>query len=374
MKRTLYTLLLLMVLPIGSMAAGRIAEIWTQPAVFKADEQVSFFFDLTGTDLQDETEGVYMWSWFPSEPDAGHWSNPSSFAKLVHVEGSIWRLDLVPTVYYNKPANEISAFYGLLKNKDGSKVTDAFAPDAVPANAITVYDLSTIKKSENIIDYYPKQFTKKRPLSILINANNTWSNCETTGKQGELAKAPEVRMHGGVNNWAVQVQNSPENLSKTTLTHLGDGIYRKDIILNDYFGLTEDFKLININLVFANSSWAFQGKDVNCGDFVIVAPEIAAEPIPELILFPQKISKKDIFCIIRKTNESYVSKLNYTITAGSKTLTGAFEGTKAEMSAYIDLATNLKDESGLTKLHLVITDNTGRKIADTDIPLVQLTK
>jgi len=36
-------------LPFAAMAAGRIAEIWTQPAVFKADEPVSWFFDVTGT-------------------------------------------------------------------------------------------------------------------------------------------------------------------------------------------------------------------------------------------------------------------------------------------------------------------------------------
>jgi hypothetical protein len=362
-----------MVLPVALLAQGTIAEIWTQPAVFKADEQVSFFFDVTGTVLDgiEESEGVRVWSWFPNSPD-GNWANPSDKTKLKHVGGNIWRWDLKPTEMYNLPADQISAFYGQLQNYAGTKVTDAFAPDK--NNAIYVYSLEAIKADNAIIDYYPKQFNKKRPLSILINANHTWSGCESTAKQGELAKAPEVRMHGGVNNWGVQVMNSPENITKTELTHLGNGIYRKDIILNDYFGLTDDYKLININMVFANSTWAYQGKDVNCGDFVIIAPEIAEEPIPELILFPQKISKKDIFCIIRRTNESYVSKLNYTITAGSKTLTGTFEGTKAEMTAYIDLATNLKDVTGIDKLHLVITDNTNRKVADTDVPLVQLTK
>jgi len=44
------------------------------------------------------------------------------------------------------------------------------------------------------------------------------------------------------------------------------------------------------------------------------------------------------------------------------------------MIAYIDLATNLKDVASLDKIHLVITDNIGRTITDTDVPLVQLTK
>jgi hypothetical protein len=241
MKRILYTIILSLVLPIVLSAQGRIAQIWTEPEIFKADQPVSFFFDVTGTTLDGETEGVYMWSWFPSEPDAGHWSNPSDFAALVNVDGNTWRLDLIPTEYYHLPANQISAFYGLLKNRSGSKVTDAFAPDAVPPNAI------------------------------------------------------------------------------------------------------------------------------------VIPPWVDVLP-PELIFFPQKISKKDIFCVFRQNNESYVTKLNFTITAGTKTFTGTFEGTKKEMIAYIDLATNLKDIASLDKIHLVITDNIGRSITDTDIPLVQLTK
>jgi hypothetical protein len=241
MKRIIYTTLLSLVLPIAMSAQGKIARIWTEPEIFKADQAVSFFFDVTGTALEGETEGVYMWSWYPSEPDAGHWTNPSDFAKLINVDGNIWRLDLIPTEYYHLPANQITAFYGLLKNRDGSKVTAAFAPDQNPPNAIVV---------------------------------PPWQE---------------------------------------------------------------------------------------------VAP-------PVLILFPQKISKKDIFCIFRQNNESYVTKLNYSITAGAKTINGTFEGAKKEMIAYIDLATNLKDVANLDKIHLVITDNIGRTITDTDITLVQLTK
>jgi hypothetical protein len=241
MKRIIYTVVLPLLMPLLLTAQGRIAKIWTDPEIFKADQPVSFYFDVTGTALDGETEGVYMWSWYPSEPDANHWTNPSDFAKLVNVDGNIWRLDLIPTEYYHLPANQITAFYGLLKNKSGSKVTDAFAPDANPPNAIVV---------------------------------PPWQE---------------------------------------------------------------------------------------------VAP-------PELILFPLKISKKDIFCIFRENNESYVTKLDYTITAGAKTISGTFEGTKKEMIAYIDLATNLKDVANLDKIHLVITDNNGRTITDTDVPLVQLTK
>jgi hypothetical protein len=367
MKKIICTFYILLTLPFAAMAAGRIAEIWTQPAVFQADEPVSWYFDVTGTDLAGLTSGVYMWTWFPSEPDAGNYSNSSEFAALTYVEGNIWRFDLTPTEYYGVEASSVTAFYGLLKNKDGSKATDAFAPDQVPANDIQIYSLNTIKGTA-LLDYYPKTFASDRPLSILINANNTWSGCETTAIQGDLANAANVHMHGGINLWDIVVENNAANLSKTELAPLGDGIYRMDLILDDYFALPDGYNLNNINMVFADDTWSHLGKDKACADFLIAATE---EPVSELKFFPQKISRKDILVIIRSNNESYVTSLTYTITAGTAVLTGSFEGKAAEMTAYIDLVTGLK---GLNpeKINVVIKDNTGRVIADTDIPLVAL--
>jgi hypothetical protein len=367
MKKIICTFLIILTMPLAAMAAGRIAEIWTQPAVFKADEPVSWFFDVTGTDLEGLTTGVYMWTWFPSEPDAGHFTNSSEFAALTYVEGNIWRFDLTPTEYYNVEAGTITAFYGLLKNKDGSKSTDAFAPDQVPANDISLYSLSTIKGTA-VLDYYPKMFTSDRPLSILINAKNTWSDCETTAVQGDLANASNVHMHGGVNLWDIIVENNTANLDKTELTALGDDVYRMDLILEDYFALPDGYDLNNINMVFADDAWSHTGKDQSCADFMI---NLTEEPVSELKFFPQKISRKDILVIIRSNNESYVTSMNYTITAGMAVLTGSFEGNADEMSAYIDLATGLK---GLNpeKINVVITDNSGRTITDTDISLIPL--
>lgn len=372
MKKIL-NILFYTLLPFTIFSQGRIAEIWTQPAVFKADEQVSWFFDLTGTPLQGETEGVYMWSWFPSEPDAGNWSTPSDFAKLIQVEGNIWKLVLVPTEYYGLPANEIVAFYGLLKNKDGSKVTDAFAPDQTPRNDIQIYSLAEIKGTK-IIEHYPVNFVKDRPLSFLFNANNTWSDCETQGIQGKLASAPNVHMHSGVNFWDIQVQNNAENLSKTELTHLGEGIYRMDIVLEDYFNLPDDYEVNNINIVLANDNWSYKGLNITCADFLIIAPDIPEVIPPELTFFPQKISKKDILCITRKNNEPYVTQLNYTIVAGTKEITGTFTKNSEGMQTFVNLVNELKDIESLTTIRVIIKDNTGRTVSSTDIPLINLKK
>lgn len=373
MRKILFTLLLVIVIHCTIMAQGRIAEIWTEPAVFAADEPVSWYFDVTGTALDGETEGVYMWSWFPSEPDAGNWENSSDFAALTQVEGNIWRLDLTPSDYYSVDASTIVAFYGLLKNKDGSKVSDAFAPDQTPRNDIQIYDLSGIKDGK-LIEYYPADFTAYKPMSILLNTNNTWSGCDSDAKQGDLANATNVHMHAGVNAWDVIVENNPDNLSKTELTDMGDGIYRMDLTLDEYFGLDDNYELSNIYMVFADESWTYMGKDVACADFVINAPEAPEVIPPELTFFPQKISKKDILVITRTNNEMGVTNLTYTITGGSKTFTGDFGGNSASMVAYIDLVTNLAGVSDIDKITVVISDNKGREIINSDIPLINLTK
>jgi hypothetical protein len=371
MKKKIFVLPLLAFIQISAFPQGRIAEIWTQPAIFTADEAVSWYFDVTGTALDGETEGIYLWSWFPTEPDAGNFGNSSEFAALTQVEGNIWRMDLVPTDYYAVEASTVTAFYGLLKNKNGLKVTDAFAPDQVPPNQITLYDLATIEGTA-LIDYYPKEFKQDRPLSILVNTNNTWSNCETTAAQGDLANADNVHMHGGVNLWDVQVMNNAENLDKTELTNLGNGIYRHDFILNDYFDLDEGYVVENINMVFADASWAHIGKDAACADFNILAPEAPEIIPPELIFLPSKISKKDLLIITRTNNESNVSELTYTITAGTTVLTGEFEGNASQMTAYIDLVTGLADTGDIEKINIVIKDNNNRTITDMDVNLVQL--
>lgn len=372
-KKILYLLISVLLVPIFSMAAGRIAEIWTQPAVFKADEQVTFYFDVTGTDLADITEDIYLWSWFPTEPDAGNGANSSDFAKLTQVNGNVWKITMTPTEYYGVGASQITAFYGLLKTKNFSKASNAFAPDQDPANDIRIYDLSTIK-GEAILDFKPKQFTLDRPLSVLLNANNTFPDqCGDNPIKGELANAPNVHVHSGVNTWSIVVENNAANVNKTGLTHLGDGIYRWDFIPNEYFGLAEGFAVTNISAVFASNNWAFIGKNVNCTDFFIDAPVIPDIPIPDLVFFPSKISKKDILSIIRTDNEPYVSALNYTITAGSKILTGSFTGTNKTFTAYINLPDELKEVGTLDKIQIEIKDNTGRIVSKNDMPLVQLT-
>lgn len=365
MKKIILSIAML-ALPLLAVCQVPIKEIWTKPAIFKADEEVTLFFDLTGSPLDGDAGPVYLWSWFPSEPDKGNFENSSEFARLTKVEGNVWMIKMIPTKYYGVPAENITSLFGLLKNKNGSKVSEAFASDK--GNAINLYNFNNVSGTK-IIDSYPKTIKGDRPFSIVINTNNTWSDCDKTPVQGALATAPNVHLHSGLNDWKVIVENNPTNTAKTTLTPLGNGIYRMDMIPWEYYG--QQVAINKINAVFSSSDWSKLGTDKNCADFVILNQGVVAIT-PSYSFFPQKVTKKDILTLLAVNGDLDATDLNYVITAGNISLTGKFEGVKPNYSASVDLATNLKT-SDVTKIHVTVKTNTGASLMDTDVVLTPLT-
>ena len=63
---------------------------WTVPAVFTADEEVTFYYDMTDVGFQEGVD-LYLWAWQPTEPDAGHGGNSSDFAKLEYLGNNIYK-------------------------------------------------------------------------------------------------------------------------------------------------------------------------------------------------------------------------------------------------------------------------------------------
>ena len=83
MKKILFALMCLF--PLALFADGvelpKAPKCWTVPAVFTADEEVTFYYDLTDVGFQEGVD-LYLWAWQPTEPDAGHGGNSSDFSKL----------------------------------------------------------------------------------------------------------------------------------------------------------------------------------------------------------------------------------------------------------------------------------------------------
>lgn len=360
MKKFLYTILLALLMAPNFMqaqeAAGAVGPISSFPVVYKYDEQVTWYFDMSGSTFT-ENEDLYMWMWSPSEPDAGNWENSSDFAKL-HYEGNkVWSFTLTPTVYFSRTVAQITAsdgFWFRLKNKNGSKQSEV-------AN-VTYTDFSSFYTANELIRSYPTKPTIDKPVSILFNSNL---------KDG-FAGVPSVHFHSGLNDWAVKQEYQawlPDVSEKTKLKDLGNGFYRMDLIPQQYYNPEPGFVMENITFLFVAKDWT-----TNSGDQIIYAGAYEPPPPPIFGFFPLQISQKDFLGMYRKNNEPGVNKLLYTITAGSKIIAGEFSGGTAEIKGFVNLVSELQGIPNLSEIHVLVKDNKDKTISDTTIPLKTLDK
>lgn len=360
MKKFIYTILLALLLAPNFIqaqeAAGAVGSMSSYPVVYKYDEQVTWYFDLNATTFA-ETEDLYIWIWSPSEPDANNWENSSDFAKLKYEGNKIWSFTLTPTLYFSKTPEEIAAsagFWFRLKNKNGSKQSDV-------AN-MPYTDFSSFYTSGELFRPYPTKPLIDKPLSIVFNSNLIPA----------FAGTPSVHMHAGLNNWAIQQMYEaakPEIAAKTKLKDLGNGFYKMDLIPKEYFNAPDDFIMENMNFLMVAENWT-----ANSGDQIIYAGEFIPPPPPSFSFFPTVISQKDFLGMSRKNNEAGVNKLLYTITAGSKIISGEFSGGTAEIKGFVNLVSELNGVQGLTEIHVLVKDNKDKTISDTNIPLKTLDK
>ncbi len=374
MKKYIFLLIALVAFILPSnvnaqIAGGSPSKTWTFPVVTALDEEVTWYFDLTGSAFTDGQD-LYLWDWSPSEPDAGNWAKSSDFAKLTYVGNMVWKKTLTPTLYFNRSVADIlgsAGFWMRLKDLTGTIQSDVIQ---MPITATTLTSFATSGKAVQI---FPAKFYLDQPLSLLVNVNEVYAG----GVKGGLGTDP-IYLHSGLNNYdpkaLVEAQLwDPTRTQKVKLKSMGNGIYKMDMIPMDYYGVTNDYVMENIAFELPTMDWAKLGTDANGGSYVISAPGVVVVN-PQLYIFPKKFSQNDLITIVRLNNEKNVSKLTYTLTAGTKTLTGDFFGSKADMRAYINLTTQLAGLPSLDKIHLVVTDNNNVKILDTDITLVQLSE
>lgn len=345
---------------------GGPAEVWTEPYIYALDEEVEWYFDMTGSGFE-EGKDLYLWAWSPSEPDAGNFDESSDFAKLEYVGDMVWKMVITPSSYFGMSVEDMensAGFWMRLKYKDNSYQSD------VINMKWTVAELNSFKESGKAAQIFPERFYLDEPLTILVNAKFLWVN----GEQGGMPADAEIFMHSGLNNFAdgtiVEANMGDEELKKKTkLKYIGDGIYKMDLVPREYYSAGEDFVMENIECLFPSLNWAQVGADEN-GNFVFYAPEAIIPPDPVFSYFPQKFSQYDILTLTRKHNESSVEQLTYFIKAGDRVIEGEFEGPKAEMRGHINL---LKETAGLAplgRINLVVKDQNDRKVVDMDIPLV----
>lgn len=357
MKKLLHTILLaLALLPGGLMAQqemGDPAKIWSFPVIYKYDEEVTWYFDLSTTSFVDGQD-IYMWVWSPSEPDAGNWENSSDFAKLDYEGNKVWSFTLTPTEYFSMTPEAIAAsagFWMRLKDDGGTQQSGVIN--------VSYTDFSSFYTANELYRSYPTAPLIDAGVSILFNANMA-PGFET---------ATSVHFHSGLNFWDIKQEYQswlPEIVEKTRLKNLGNGFYKMDLVPKTYYNAPDGYVMENLVFLFVKDDWAGTTPDQ-----VIYAGDVTPPPPPEFRYFPLQISKKDFLGIMRKNNEPGITKLMYTVTAGTHTFSGEFSGNMTEIKGFINLVTELQNID-VQQIHVLITDNTNRVISDTDIPLKTL--
>lgn len=347
-------LLFVMLLPsfvTAQEAAGPIGAISSFPVVYKYDEEVTWYFDLSGTTFAPESD-LFMWMWSPTEPDAGNWENSSDFAKLTYEGDMVWSFTLTPTEYFSVTPEAIAAsagFWFRLKDRTGSKQSD------VAQVAYTSF--TSFYTANEIIRAYPEAPVLDEGLSILFNSNLV----------AGFADATSVHFHSGLNNWAVLQEYQawlPEIVEKTKLKNMGGGFYKMDLIPSEYYNTEDGFIMDNIVFLMVKDNWAGTSPDQ-----ILHAGEYIPPPPPEFRFFPMQISKKDFLGIIRKNNEPGVNRLLYTITAADRVISGEFAGGVSEIKGFVNLVSELNGIPNLNEIHVLVKDNNNRTISDTTIPL-----
>ena len=110
------------------------------------------------------------------------------------------------------------------------------------------------------------------------------------------------------------------------------------------------------------------------GDRLQKAGNAPIYPDPAFSYFPQKICALDIVTLTRQWNEKNAGTLKYTITAGSRTITGDMEGNRDKREASVNLLKELEGLTNLSKISLKIETANGITVVNTDIPLISLSE
>lgn len=271
-------------------AAGTIAKIWTNPAAFTPNEEVTIYFDVSGTDLAGNAGPLYLWTWMPNDPVDGNgaWDNSADHMVCQKVEGDVWSFTMTPATFYG--TSDMTKIEGLLKTKDGGSQTDNF--DETNGNAIFLYDFS--RMSSKIIATVPSLFKMNEPMSIILNVANAYSDGGSS--QGQLI-GKQPALHSGVNGWSNVVDAGSEKTLLKEVTGV-DGVtnvWKIDLIPSEYWGTNPSEALKAINCLFNdNGSWDASGRDVAGENFELVPIDPNATVQVEYRFFPSKFTLNDV--------------------------------------------------------------------------------
>jgi len=250
MKR--YSLLIIgaLFLFAGNMFA-QAPRIYSIPAAFDVNEDITLYLDVTGTALAGETGTMCCWSWSDAgdNKNNGGWGTFGNLLTKVDGEDNLYSVTVNMGNDYPAGATEIQA---LVVKQDASAQTENSDP-------LLPFNFSKVGNSSAVI--YPAAFSASTPVSIVANITGSGIDINTAA----------VNMHSALDNWSHGNVAYDSDKNKTALSKVAghDGIWRISFIPSEYFDVPENQKIINIMAVFNNGSWDQEMKD-NGNDFAFV--------------------------------------------------------------------------------------------------------
>jgi len=290
-KSTNYILLLIFFVlsaPAFAEKVGPVNAIWSYPAAFKPDQQVTFYFDVQGTTLVGRTD-LHLYSWTPKEIEP--WSNPTANTLLIPTSNTaVYTLTCIPNTLWGSPADFGFIINGLIKTEAGDFQTDDFS-DA-NGNAFKLFDYAAL--SSNIAVVWPAEFSRERPISIIANMAAAWSN-NGTG-QGELV-GEQAYIWLGMNAWTpgsqynalgnpgARCSDVPNETNITQYNFWPDSVFPTPPVIKE------------LDFLFNNGTWDKTARDVGGKDFIF-KPATAGAGSASFTIFPKKVTQLDIMSLI----------------------------------------------------------------------------
>jgi hypothetical protein len=378
MKKLLSLLSILCLTQLGLKAADVSPDKqWTVPVQYALDEEVTWYFDFSSTDVSVLPNGadLFIWIWVPLNPDE---SLTDPKMKLSYEGDRIWALRLTPTEFFGMSAADILAnsesnFYFLLRSAnfdDYHTGTLSFPKVDYVGNFTATGSMWSYVTDDAQNRLYPES-----KLSIWFNANLA------DGFDG----VSDVHIHSGYNNFSDHVVEyhawetedagfdcaTVQTACYTRFKNLGGGIFRKDLVPYEYFQADLTDLMENIEFLFVQKDWS--GTTPN---LVIYAAEVLPPPSPVLSVFPMNFGKNDLINITRTSNPKGTYPLKYEITGDNgRSITGDFlaaELTQSEkdnritnkQSLFVDIKKSFGDN--VKSLHIVVKDVNGNVISDSE--------
>ncbi|MHC1707771.1 MAG: hypothetical protein AB9842_09635 [Bacteroidales bacterium] len=317
MKKIIKSTLLLVLVLISSITfaekVGTVNAIWTNPAAFKPDKTVTFYFDLTGTGLVGMND-LHLYSWTPKEIEP--WGTPTVKTLLTKDPNNdaLYSLTCIPTDLWATAVGDFGLkIEGLIKTADGTKQTEDFSE--ANGNHFQLFDYGSL--NTNIAQVWPPNFTWERPISVIVNLATAWSDGGSV--QGQLLGEPNVFIWLGINSWNPSSNyNALGNINAKCESVSGmPNLAEYDFLPENTFP-APPVAIKELDFLFNNGTWDKTARDVAGADFKF-KPLIAGAGSASFKAFPGKVTQGDLLNIIYNPSiDTMASGLNQGILTGSE--------------------------------------------------------